>query len=240
MARCLAAVVLLLAPLLVIASDELPSLIGERNGHPAWVSAAHAIDDQGQLRPSLFAEHDLRALHDLAEQNGDQCRVYLGTTPEHFKTTSSLDALTSHAAAVVKGTIESGSEGFYFGMPGTLFRVSAQYLKGSAPRETYLFYPRARIETAEGLLCARPVGDFADPEAGERVLLFRMQRPTIFGDRAILVVDIAKEMVHERRGGTTRVPVAVQRETGSGPTFEQVTRSVEARIKDRSRTGTVR
>lgn len=159
--------------------------------------------------------------------------------PDHFQPTSSLSALTAHAIAVVSGTIEAGTEGFYFGMPGTLYRVSATYLKGSPSHETYLFYPRAQIRTADGFICASPVGigTFPDPQPGDRVLWFWMKQPTTFGDRRIAFVDLSRELVHERRDGATRLPKAVRSDAGHDLTLTEVERHIERRLKGRMQPG---
>lgn len=219
--------------------DDVPALIDGRNGLPVWVSAEHAVDDQGHLRENLFRDFVLSDLRAAARKSQQKCEVAIGRSLHHFKPTSSLNALTSYATEVVSGKIVAGAQGFYDGMPGTLFRISATYLKGRPSLETYFFYPRAKIRTAEGFICATPlgVGSFPDPQPGDRLLWFEMEPPVIFGDRTIAFVDLSRELVHERREGGTRLPQALRSEKQRDFTFRELERSIESQLKGRLQPG---
>jgi hypothetical protein len=164
--------------------------------------------------------------------NGDTCRQFVGVQPGHFEPTSSLDDLATHAATIVSGHVAAAAEGFLHGMPGTLLRLAGTQLKGKGAREVYLFYPHARIATAMGTICAKPVAvSYTPPHPGDRIVVFSMPETRVVGDRMIVNVDVRHELVHESRDGVLRIPAALRSHAGA-ETFEELERRITKRVRD--------
>lgn len=206
-----------------VASEAIPARIGEWEGQPAWVSAAEAVDVDGQLKPSLFAPYQLEARIRVAQKNSravdekrrrtmashrngevvDDCQIFSGPpASEDFKSTASLTDLANNATAIVAGTVSAIEPGFLYGMPGSLLRFTeTAYLKGRPARETFFFYPYSRIQTAHGVICAKPVADYAVPVVGDRFVVFTYIDPPDYCGRVILAADVARAVVHDSRAG---------------------------------------
>jgi hypothetical protein len=137
----------------------------------------------------------------------------------------------------VSGRVSSIQEGFLHNLPGSLLRLSGRAIKGTATEEIFLFYPFARIRTADGLVCARPVGEFQPPSVGDHLIIFSMNPALVTGDRMILHVDPAREIIHQGAAGRRVVPLTFARELGSGLTVDQLERRValEAKSEQRSK-----
>ena len=212
-------------------SDSIPEIINTANGGIAWVSSTRALDDHGALRRDVLGRYTER-LHKNAVANGAACRRFIGAHPGHFEPTSSLDALATHAATIVSGHVVAAAEGFLHGMPGTLLRIAGTQLKGKNVREVYLFYPYARITTASGTICAKPVAaDYTPPRPGDRLVVFSMPETHLLGNRMILHVDVRHELVHQSRDGVLRVPAALRSDAAS-ETFEELERRITKRVRD--------
>jgi hypothetical protein len=232
--------VLLVFLALTAGAEEVPDVIVDQDG-PLWVAADVAIDAQGHLRPDRlgrFGESIERSARVAAERERarstplrpEECQTYFGVVPEHMTPNGSIEALTSRAHEIVTGRVVAVRQGFYGGLPGSLLRIDATYLEGSAPLETYLLYPYARIATADAPLCAKPLmGDFVPPQPGDRLLIFSMNRGKVRDGRRILQVKTNYELVHESREGLL-VPKALLPYAGDRREFDAVLQAVMQRL----------
>jgi hypothetical protein len=211
-------------------AQPVPSKIGEWNGRPAWISATDAVNAEGHLRASAFETHDYEAHVRRAQKNRDGCQVYTGVTPDHFLPAGSLTDLTTNAKAIVVGTVAAMAQGFHYGLPGSLLRLSdVSYLKGEAPSETFFFYPYARIETADGFVCARPHATLTEPRIGDRFIVFVFHDSPVFEGRQIVFANMRREVIHES-GKRIEAPQSLTSLTGT-PSFDRVAREVERAVR---------
>jgi hypothetical protein len=221
-------------------AGEVPDVIVDEFG-PVWVAADVAVTPQGRLRAltlGAFGESVERNARAAAERargrlpapDADGCETYTGLFPEHVAPTGSLDDLTSHAGDIVSGRVTGVRQGFFGGIPASLLRIEATYLKGSAPLETYLLYPLARIAIAGAPLCSKPMGEFAPPQPGDRVLIFSMSDGPDWNSRRIFQVRTDRELVHEPRRGGLLVPAALRPYAGDRGEFDAVLQAVVQRL----------
>lgn len=221
----------LFSVLLSATVGDVPHVIHDDCG-PLRVGAEVAIPS-GRLRvESLgrFGESVERKTRRAAERTpshaGEECGTFFGTVPPRFKSTASLAELTANAEDVVTGSIVGARQGFHGGLPGTLLRIQATYLKGLAPAETYLFYPFARIPSNGTFVCAKRLGDFVPPQPGDRLLIFSTGKSIDWEGKRILQVDSERELVHEPRTGTLQVPAALLPHAGNDRQFDDVLQAV--------------
>jgi hypothetical protein len=233
----------LLIPALSAGAGEVPDVISDDDG-PLWVAADVAVSPEGHLRGHAlgrFSESvEWKALAAAERARGrspapdvDGCELYTGLFPEHVAPTGSLDDLTSHADDIVSGRVTDVRQGFFGGIPVSLLRIEATYLKGSAPSETYLVYPFARIATAGAPLCSKPMGDFVPPQPGDRVLIFSMSAGLDWNGRRLFQVKTDRELVHEPRRGGLLVPAALHSYAGDRREFDAVLQAVVQRLSAR-------
>ncbi|HEX7150498.1 MAG TPA: hypothetical protein VF618_03345 [Thermoanaerobaculia bacterium] len=190
---------------------EIPDMLHHaETGEVAWIAAEAAIDSSGRFREDLFGIR-LSTARRNARLNGtaENCRFFSGPTPDHFKPTNTLEDLATHAETVVSGRIAAARQGFWFGIPGTLIRLRATWLTNQPhSTDTFLFYQLAKIPTAEGLVCAQPLGEFVPPAVGDRVLIYQMGSATPIESGQVLWVS-AREVIHESRGRKVLLPKAL-------------------------------
>jgi hypothetical protein len=210
------------------------------DARPAWVPAERALNADGTFREELFGSW-IGPSRRIAERNGNsqECRFAVGPpVADDFLSTPSLEKLATNARSIVSGTVISIEQGFYYGRPGSLLRLEPMYVKGAARGSaTYLFYPLAKISTAHGLVCTHPLGDYAAPEVGDRVLVFTMDEPRVTTVGTILSVDIRRQLIHEASNSDVRLPAAFVTDAGVPKTFDAVRRRVTeiVRANDRKR-----
>jgi hypothetical protein len=224
----------LLLPAAALADDpkEIPDFLRRtRDGQLSWVAADVAVDESGQIREELFLPGRIDSARSIARRNGtsDECRFFTGPTPEHFKPTNSLDALLEHAETIVSGKVTAVRQGFYSGVPGSLLRLNVKHIRGSSRNgDLYLFYQFAKIPTAEGLVCAQPLGEFVAPAVGDRMLIYSMGSPAQTDGGEVIWVDTSRQLIHESRGARLVTPKALQE---TGVTFDLFERRTTARTK---------
>jgi hypothetical protein len=225
--------------------SEVPAVIpSPYTAWPSWVAADLAVAPDGSLREAMLGQHT-STLRDVARANAaliakeahtrdgnatpeardDRCRITFGAIPRNERPLSSLDELTAHAAAIVSGEVLAARQGFFGGQPGTLLLLDAKYLKGTPAAVVLFFYPFAEINTTEGAICTKPLGDYLPPEAGDRLLIFAMSEPVIENGRTILSVNVEHQLIHARQGRTL-APRAVQSLAGESASFDVLERAV--------------
>jgi hypothetical protein len=115
-----------------------------------------------------------------ARQHGrEKCGVWFGAM---------VDSI-GPVVETVSGRVVAIRQGFYTGVPGSLMRLETMDAEGTVPKETYLFYPFARIETAEALICAKPLRDSEPPQVGDYLLIHARGKSVAHTGRRILWVD---------------------------------------------------
>lgn len=224
----------------IAGNDHIPSILADRDDGSFWIAAERVVGSDGKLNlkalgrlSSSVADHVARkharprsssnSGHPAKWPELEGCESYLGRMPDHYEPTSSLAELTAHAAFIVSGRVVAIRQGFLGGMPGSLLLLSTDYLKGDSANESYLFYPLARIQTAEGPICAMPVGHFVPPAIGDRFLVFSMVEPYRLEGRTVFVVNTARELVHEPRNGPLQLPASLAFLTAPAkPRFDDV------------------
>jgi hypothetical protein len=178
-------------------------------------------------------------LQTAALQTGDRCDAFIGEPTRCPVAPSSgsgpesgvikadllddadvLDRLVARSATIIAGRVVAIKEGFLWGQPGSLMAVSGTALKGNVSSDTYLFYPFARMKTAEGTICAGQLSD--RPRLSERALIFQRGKPllTVQGS-TILFVDVSESVVYAGQGGL-RVPTSLQGRFSSEVTFDAI------------------
>ena len=249
----LTAVVVIGAPL--AGSDELvPSQLRDREDPAYWIAADKAVGPDGKLNRGAMGRLAHSVSGYLKRMQGrranahaspssaaatrtakwpelEGCESFFGTVPEHWKPTGSLSDFATHAEAIVTGRIVAIRQGFLGGMPGSLLRLEADYVKGEPSDETYLFYPLARIKTTEGLVCETPLGSFVPPTVGDRVLLFSMTRGSRLEGRDVFWVNTVRELVHESPRARLQLPASLTPFTSlATPCFDDIVGAVRTAV----------
>lgn len=213
----------------------LDEILYRPDGTAIGIPVQAAVAEDGRLRADLLGRH-FEAVRQNMEMNRTRaassavadCHIFLGSIPDHFSPNASMRDLSTHAHLVVSGTVRAMREGFYSGLPGTLVSLDARTLKGEAPGEVLFFYPLARIETANGLVCAKPAADFEPPRIGDRFLVFAMVPPVVIDGRTFLDVNVARELLHERPRGRVLIPKTLRSEVVS---IDAAERRVQSEIE---------
>ncbi|HKR63172.1 MAG TPA: hypothetical protein VJZ00_05515 [Thermoanaerobaculia bacterium] len=200
-------------------------------GRYLWVAADRALDENGVLSEKYLGQY-MPSLREDAQLNGAGCKVFRGTVLEHFEPTGSLDELVRGARSIVTGRVVALREGFYGGIPGSLLLLATERLKGESSGEALLFYPFAQIKTAEGVVCAKPLGDAVAPTVGDRVLVFAMRNPRRIHDATILDVDTKRELVHADAAGGIHAPEALLSFCGKTDCLESLRGEIQRRLAD--------
>jgi hypothetical protein len=227
-------------------TPEIPATIeNDFSPWPEWVAADIAVTAEGQLRDDLLGQH-APSLRELARRNtlrGQQsgaafedCQLNRQAALRDPQRTSTITALTTNAAAIVSAKVLATRQGFWGGLPGTMILLDARFLKGRAPKQLFLFYPLATIRTIDGMICANPIGEYAPPQPGDRLLIFSLGEPVIRDDRAILSVDVEQQLVHESHGGRTFAPEPLRSETKQrNSAFDAIERTIRAAVTKNAR-----
>ena len=224
----------------------VPSRIDDlRNDAVAWIAADIAVED-GQLRPDLLGERleDLRA---IAQRNGRAlkgnpdpavvserpCTSFKTQSPaEDFDPAETLADLTDYGKTIVSGRVVAVQEGFWYGLPASLLRIDGAWPKGHPAGPTFFVYPFAHIDTAEGPICSKVVGDFDPPQVGDRVIVFSYSPPFEFEGGRVVSGDFRNRVFYEHRDGRMRIPAALQGMAGNRPfVFDELHKAVQASVR---------
>jgi len=172
-----AALILNAALLLAKDSANVPDLVLLKDGDTMWIStdlalkSDHTLNQQALgmsadfLRSVAKRRSDTARTEQLATPSGTaqdlittpdaataECDGFLSLPPGKA---SDPNTLPHDANVIVTGRVTAVKEGFFFNTPGSLLAIVGTALKGSLSAHTYLlFYPYARIKTADGLMCA--------------------------------------------------------------------------------------
>ena len=212
--------------------SEFPASLGHWNGRPIWVDAESAVDRSGRLNAVILGEQSARISTELARRSSrDECRVFKSWSSDHFKSTATLEQLVANSEMIVAGTVIARRQGIFYDTPGTLLRLDAEVLKGQATQSTYLFYPYARIQTAEGMLCCRSFnGDESAPGVGDRFLAFAILPPYVADGVTLLAPDPRRELLREASEGTLTLPPALRSADAVPGSFDTIRDRIRIRL----------
>lgn len=206
--------------------NAIPSLIADPESEtPVWVAADVGVEN-GQLNPKLLGWH-LDRLRELAQRNGaalkkkglassaglaKPCASSMTQPPaESFDPASSLSDLTRYYGRIIlTGRVVAIREGFWYGLPASLLKLEATWMKGGSAGATYFMYPFAQIATDEGPICSKVIGDADPPEAGDRLMVFSSALPFQFDGGSVVIADLRTGVVYQRRDGRARVPESLR------------------------------
>jgi hypothetical protein len=213
---------------------RISNTLGVFDGYPEWVSARAAVE-AGTLNEALLRPSAIKRLMELARKNpptstgSPACRVFMTWAPEHQKRRETLEQLVTNARSVASGRVVAVEDGFLRGSAGRMLLVSGPLLKGaSSATSAYVFYPATTIQTREGAICARPIGEYDKPEVGDRIIAFAIARERVIEDVPLLEADPTHEFVHETRAGKLTLPAGLRR-SESRITFDQLNVDVRQR-----------
>jgi hypothetical protein len=246
-----AALVVALSPSFAAVAQQhrdpaVPAQLSNEHFPLAWVAADLVVDEKGVLRRELLKGRAVVLLEHEAEfaekaaarraglaadtpQSPDGCDL-VPVGPTHGRSADSPEHLTSLSSTIVLGRIEAIREGFYHGLPGSLLRIGATYLKGTPANETYVFYPAAKIKLAESTLCAYPPPNYPVPEIGDELLVFsRAPKPAVYDGRLVLWPVVAAEVLYIEVGGRTAGPAALRSLARRGPAAVEAIQAILAR-----------
>ncbi|MGH7928143.1 MAG: hypothetical protein ACREQV_10130 [Candidatus Binatia bacterium] len=230
-AAFLAHLIVVFVPATLLADNafpEIPAIISSAvpGAGPIWISAEKAIAPDGTLRSEVLGTENVahferhlqrqreRQSASANELDQQECAIFFGRKLEHYKDNRSTRALTQNAVGIIEGTITRIESGFLAGTPGSLLLVKVQErLKHSAAisdsEYLYIFFPYARIQTKDGLICANPVGTSMRPAVGDVVLAFPMVR-ALDADNRLLQIEPRRELALEKPNGKAVLPDAFE------------------------------
>lgn len=217
------AAVLILSAGLLHADDAsgVPDMILRANGDVMWVSVDRALNPDGILderalrQPTETLRREARQQSREARQRTAESTAADGRPQEHDKTApasaevcsgflslpwftpSNPNTLFEESKVIVAGRVIGIKEGFFFNSPGSLLAITGKTIKGDLSGPAYLlFYPYARIKTAEGMICAGSA--LEPPRSNDRVLLFSPMEAVLAHDSIpILYVDVEHNVVYQ-------------------------------------------
>jgi hypothetical protein len=213
---------------------EIPRIIVASGASdlPGWVIETVAVDASGALSETVLREHDRQRLASAVNRrrrtettstepaaSDTQCETYIGRALHQPGTKGSIGELAHYAHTIFSGRIEAGAQGFFYGQPGTLFAIEiTEAAKGKvrAGDVVYLFYPSARITTAGGVICAKPIGDATVPRVGDFVVAFPFLPPDRT-DVQVFSLEPSEQLI-VFRDGNAFVPAKLTRELSRSST----------------------
>jgi hypothetical protein len=194
---------------------------------PLWLSASGATQD-GYIKWEEFSKGGrmvVQALVDMADRAlndkrievpEDGCTGWTHQRDRHdeYIPNKTLEELATHFGAMYRGRVTAKAEGFFDGLPGTLYELDVESATIPAPARVYFYFPIARIQ-AEGVVLCHQGKRFPDqPQAGRQVLLFvrstetgspRILYPQDTGSPLILSPQ-DEEIFFEREDDTISLP----------------------------------
>lgn len=200
--------------LLLLGSDtNVPAELVDEARPAAWIAADVAIAADGTVREDklkvyapFVKQYAVGETKEARKGARTPCATYIVRSPETGPA-HTPEKLVSSAVTIVHGRIVGIREGFYYGMPGSLLRLTGTFLRGNSTNEVYLFYPMATIATADGMVCAKPWKRYGAPKVGDEVIVFDpLPSPAVFGQRTILWVNVHHQLVYVPGTGAPILP----------------------------------
>lgn len=197
-------------------SVSMPDLFYEtEDGSYAWVSAerAEGLENEHEMRVRVRMADRVAGALSSTDGSCSPAIDVVRVSSERSNLTSALDHVPHIALARVTGR----EEGFFFGIPSTLFRVETEEVfKGSAGLGGVHFFslPVADFPTAEGRICRTSSGFAELPDPGDRVLLLSDGGSSTHG---YLRIAGDSGMISIPRDGPVSLPRQYQSERGVWP-----------------------
>jgi hypothetical protein len=200
--------------------DDIPSTLSDDRFPAGWVASEVAVKSDGTLNGDVLLGHTAslqrwlergRALFGDVVPGPDDCTVRL-VPPSHLSPARSPEELITRSVHIVSGRVMAIRQGFLHGLPGSLLKVTGDYLKGSPSAETYVFYPVAKIRTADGIFCAVPPPGYSPPRLGDTVVYFSPAPiPLSFGGRRVFYDgSLSETLAHIPENGKATLPTALK------------------------------
>lgn len=173
-------------------------------GPPLWVSVSEALLPNGDLRAELFNSGYADAIEKNRAVNVEECTRFMSRVMEGVIPRGTIEERVPASYTIVTGEVTDGEEGFYAGMPGTLFalRISSRpKILGHSPRSEFLYFfvGSARMATPYGFICSTPGPGGVVPAIGDRVVVFA-DFPAQDQKRELMYVNSRWAFIIERGG----------------------------------------
>lgn len=203
-----------------IGSDDIPSTLSDHRYPAAWAASDVAVKSDRTLNADVLLGHTAslqrwlergRALFGDVVPGPDDCTVRL-VASSHLPPAGSPEELIARSVDIVTGRVTAIRQGFLHGLPGSLLKITGDYLKGSPSAETYVFYPVAKIGTADGIFCAVPPPGYVEPHVGDTLIYFSAApMPLSVGGRIVFYDPALSEtLVHIPEEGEPTLPTALK------------------------------
>ncbi len=175
-------------------------MVGDVRSTPLWVDRDAATLPDGSINWSLFTASDKTTLESPMEIDSTTgaCRSFFGEPSDgriDGKASESLEDLLKNSLAIVSGTIDAATPGFYTGLPYTLLRVRVTNVHRASetlPHDSLeVPYPWAQFSIAQRNFCTS-TGLKDHPTQGRRVILFLFDPPI---DRTGTLAPIKSEQI---------------------------------------------
>jgi hypothetical protein len=204
------------------AQERLPSsaiVVSEVSTPADWIPLERAIDNQGRLKPSLFAPGSTNQIEHLWLRPApldSSMRVSCDEVTHRSESSKSvvrdLSSVIAEAPSTYFGTIERVTPGFLrSGDAGVLLQVRPDKAQaGTAPPRTLLvFYPSVAATVDHAALCKNEVGFTLKPVVGDRVALLPHE-PPIDAQSALYSPAASELILISPRDGALVFPQALQ------------------------------
>jgi hypothetical protein len=193
-------------------SSRIPEHIASRFGatsYPAWLSSTAVIDSKGKLNLEALPLSTKGIVARQIESGDYQKTGCIHFGPVNFdragpvKLHSSLSDLAKNSIAILQGTVTDIDHGFTLFGPSLLLEIQvSERVKASGDfvgsEYVYLQYPVAQFEAGGYRFCKADSRWPAEPQIGDRVLVFPYQIAYDVNDLVISPDPDAYEVVLER------------------------------------------
>lgn len=198
---------------------ELPQ--EQRQGASLWVAAAVVSDAEKIVNLEVLDDPHIQGIVEKQRKAlGDQPRAGMPEGKPHVRTIarsecrnmsgleddrggwapdSSLPAMASNSASILRGAIREVTPGFYKGAPDSLLTVDVQeVLKGAAPSSTiYIDYQVAHFQIGPYRFCNALSG--YEPKSGDSLVLLDYVGPV--DESGLLFAPRLSQILFERKEG---------------------------------------
>jgi hypothetical protein len=150
--------------------------------------------------------------------------------------TTRNDAILN-ARAIVAGTIQSVTPGFFFGTPGSLVelgnldKIKAEAPYGRVQESLFIRLPYARFVSGGTEYCRESGPAAYAPKIGDRVLVFAYDHP--MDSNGTLIYSTSSDVIVQPTGGAIRIPKSFSFFETSKATIEGVVVSIRSVLSGR-------
>lgn len=234
---------------------ELPK--EQRQGSPLWVAADAVSDAEKIVNLEVLDDPHIQGIVEKQRKAlGDQPRAGMPEGKPHVRTIarsecknmsgleddrggwapdSSLPAMASNSASILRGVVREVTPGFYKGIPDSLLTVDVQeVVKGAAPPSTiYIDYQVAHFQIGPYRFCNASSG--YEPKPGDSLVLLDYVGPV--DESGLLFAPRLSQILFERKEGGLffRPEIKGIPEMGGATTLDEVTALIRRELKSASR-----